>query len=87
MCIQSSIIKWSVFIYSKKYTVPVCVTLKRIFDNNNNIEGISMYIIIIMWERCRKHVSGICGKYSCKLVKYSFAGSMCPAYVGNIPTH
>ena len=29
-----------------------------------------MYIIIIMWERCRKHVSGICGKYSCKLVKY-----------------
>ena len=44
MCIQNSIVKWSVFI-AKEYTVPVCVTLKPIFDNNNNIEGISVYII------------------------------------------
>ena len=30
---------------AKKYTVPVCVILKPIFDNNNNIEGISVYIL------------------------------------------
>ncbi len=67
-CIQNSIIKWSVFIV--------------LFSEESR--SLVFFFIIIMWERCRKHVSGI---LQIGEVYYSFAGSMCPACVGNIPTH